>query len=198
MLSNFLKLSVRRLRQNRFFSILQIGGLALGIAAALLLWTYISSELSFNHHNEKLSQLHRILVLDKDGVASDYTPPALAPWLKKEFPEVLAFARTNSNGAGVVSCFGTSLNTDKPRNSFREEETLAYADGNVFRLFTFAPKSGKLNIDQAQEVAISESYAKKYFSDDDPLGMTLKLDNQFGGLPYTIVGVYKDMPANSF
>ena len=197
MLSNFLKLSVRRLRQNRFFSILQIGGLALGIAAALLLWTYISSELSFNHHNEKLSQLHRILVLDKDGVASDYTPPALAPWLKKEFPEVLAFARTNSNGAGVVSCFGTSLNTDKPRNSFREEETLAYADGNVFRLFTFAPKSGKLNIDQAQEVAISESYAKKYFGDDDPLGMTLKLDNQFGGLPYTIVGVYKDMPANS-
>jgi putative ABC transport system permease protein len=197
MLSNFLKLSIRRLRQNRFFSILQIGGLALGIAAALLLWTYISSELTFNQYHDKVAQLYRVIVLDNKGEATDYTPPALAPWLKREFPEVKEYARTNSNGAGVVSCFGTSLNTDKPRNAFREEASLAYADGGLFRLFSFEPKAGKLDIDRAQEVAISAAYAQKYFGNDDPLGMTLKLDNQFGGLPYTIVGVFEDMPSTS-
>ena len=197
MFSTFFKLSLRRLRQNPLFSLLQIGGLALGIATALLLWTYISAELSFNRYHQKTDQLYRILIEDKDGTVSDYTPPALAPWLKKEFPEIQNFARTNSNSEGVVSSFGTSLNEDKPRHAFREVNTIAYADGDVFRLFSFESKRGKINIDQAQEVAISESYAKKYFGNDDPLGMTLKLNNQFGALPYTITGVFKDMPETS-
>lgn len=197
MLSNYFKLSLRRLRKNAFFSVLQVSGLALGIAAALLLWTYISTEWSFNRYHEKADQLYRVLVMDKDGVVSDYTPPAMAPWLKREFPEVKAFARTNGNAEGVVSSFGTSLNVSKPRNAFREATSLAYADGDIFRLFSFKPKAGKLNIDQAQEVAISESYAKKYFDNNDPLGMVIQLDNQFGGLPYTVVGVFKDMPAIS-
>lgn len=197
MLSNYFKLSVRRLCKNAFFSVLQVGGLALGIAAALLLWSYISTEWSFNRYHEKADQLYRVLVMDKDGVLSDYTPPAMAPWLKREFPEVKAFARTNGNGEGVVSSFGASLKASKPRNTFREATSLAYADGDVFRLFSFEPKAGKLNIDRAQEVAISESYAKKYFDNDDPLGKVIQLDNQFGGLPYTVVGVFKDMPAVS-
>ena len=197
MFSTLFKLSLRRFRQNPLFSLLQIGGLALGIATALLLWTYISAELSFNRYHPKTDQLYRILIEDNDGTISDYTPPALGPWLKKEFPEIQNFARTNSNSEGVVSSFGTNLNEAKPRNAFREVSTIAYADGDLFRLFSFESRSGKINIDKAQEVAISESYAKKYFGEDDPLGMTLKLNNQFGALPYTITGVYADMPETS-
>lgn len=191
MLHHHLTLAVRRIWRNRAFSTLHVGGLALGITAALLLFTYIASEWRFNRFHRQLPHLYRIL-LEDNGEASAYTPPALAPWLKQQFGEVAAFARTNDNGEGSVSYRSNGLT----QQAFREQ-ALAYADGSFFRMFTCPAKLGSPTVDASQQVAISATYAKKYFGDESPLGKTLLLDNQFGALPYTVTGVFEDLPAES-
>lgn len=191
MLINHLALAFRNLRKNRTFSLLHIGGLALGITASLLLWTYVASEWRFNRHHHNLPNLYRVLVIDREGKTTDYTPPALAPWLKNQFPEVVAFARTNSNGEGSVTYAGAG-----ERQVFREE-VMAYADGDFFRLFTHPAVAGTPGLDGSQQVVLSATYAKKYFGDESPVGKTLTLNNQFGSLPYTVTGVFEDMPEES-
>ncbi len=180
MLANHLSLAWRNLRKNRTFSLLHIGGLALGITASLLLWTYVASEWRFNRFHRNLPNLYRVLVLDRDGTTTDYTPPALAPWLKNQFPEVVAFTRTNNNGEGSVTYAGAG-----ERRVFREE-MMAYADGSLFSMFTHAGVDGTPGLDGSQQVVLSATYAKKYFGDESPVGKTLTLNNQFGSLPVTV------------
>ncbi|MEZ4967361.1 MAG: ABC transporter permease [Saprospiraceae bacterium] len=188
MLATYLKLSFRHLLRNRTFSLFHVAGLALGITASLLLWTYIASEWRFNRFHTKLPDLYRVLVLGSDGQATDYTPPALGPWLKSRFPELRSYVRTNGNGSGTVTCEEGSV-----RKVFRED-AMAYADADFFRMFSHPAVAGTPMLDVPQQVAISESYARKYFGDTPPVGKTLVLDNQFGSTPYTVTGVFRDMP----
>lgn len=191
MLYHHLTLALRRVARNRAFSLLHVGGLTVGIATALLLFAYTASEWRYNRFHQKLPRLYRVLLEDQ-GQRSEYTPPALAPWLKREFGEVANFLRTNSNGEGSVSYRNQGI----VQKSFREQN-LAYADGSIFSMFTCPAAAGSPTLDLAQQVAISASYAQKYFGSEPALGKTLLLDNQFGALPYTVTGVFKDLPAAS-
>mgnify|MGYP001345723069 CR=1 FL=1 len=191
MLLNYIKIATRNLFRNKTFSLLHIGGLALSITASLLLCTYVASEWRYNRYHKNLPDLYRVLSLDRSGEISDYTPPALCTWLKSQFPEVKAFVRTNTNGEGSVTYVGAD-----GRRVFRETG-LAYADAGFFSIFTHPAVMGDPNLDGPQRVALSETYARKYFGTESPLGKTLILDNQFGQMPYTVTGVFQDMPEAS-
>ena len=196
MLVNYLKIAVRNLLKNKVFSGINIAGLALGIAAFILILEYISFERSVNQFHTNLPTLYRVLMQDnKSGLNSEFVPPGIGPLLKQQFGEVARYCRTTGGSTqGVVT-------TSNPvtGKSFRESGDVAtMIEGTFFDLFSFPVTAGSgASLKQPYTVAMAESYARKYFGDKPALGQTLILNNQFGKMAYTVTAVYPDFPENS-
>ncbi|WP_332871498.1 ABC transporter permease [Spirosoma rhododendri] len=182
------------MRKNRVFSFINIAGLALGMAAFVLILEYVAYERSYNQFHKNLPTLYRLLTQNQAGdVWSDMSPP-IGPIAKEKFPEVRSFCRIAEHSANGIVSFpgGRSL------QSFREDK-LAYADASFFSLFTFPLVSGTAAsaLSQPNTVALSQSRARMYFGNRNPIGQVLTLNNQFGKTLYTVTAVYADMPPNS-
>ncbi|GAB3264043.1 ABC transporter permease [Larkinella harenae] len=197
MLHNYFKIAFRNLLKNKLFSGVNMAGLALGIAAFLLILEYISFEKSVNGFHHNLPTLYRMVWQNKTGDAWADMPPAVATLMKREFPEVTDFCRIVDNSiSGIVSV--TDPNNPQNPKAFRETN-IALADASFFKLFTFPLLQGNAAtaLIRPNTVALSESYARKYFGGTQAIGKVLTLNNQFGQTPYTITAVYVDMPQNS-
>ncbi|GAB2586700.1 ABC transporter permease [Spirosoma areae] len=197
MLVNYLKIALRNLRKNRVFSFINIAGLALGIAAFVLILEYVAYERSVNTFHKNLPTLYRMLTQTREGEIWINMAPAVAPLAKQQFPEVRAFCRVAESSAnGIVSI--ASRKDGRSPQSFREDK-LGYADASFFTLFTFPLVQGTAStaLMQPNTVALSASQARKYFGDAKPIGRTITLNNQFGKTLYTVTAVYADIPKNS-
>ncbi|GAB3641524.1 ABC transporter permease [Spirosoma arcticum] len=194
MYKSYLKIAWRNLRKSRVFSIINIAGLAVGIAAFLLILEYVSFERSYNQFHQKLPNLYRLLTTTKEGQSSELTAPGVGPLVKAEFGEVANYCRVASGiGQGIV----TTANGAVTLRSFREEGVLL-ADGSFFDLFSFPVLTGQVSrLTQPNTVAMSATAARNYFDAKPAVGQVLTLNNQFGKTPYTVVAVYADMPPNS-
>jgi putative ABC transport system permease protein len=135
MLQSYLKIAFRNLRKNRVFSLVNIAGLGLGIAAFLLILEYVSYERSVNTFHKNLPTLYRMMGQDRDGNFYTQMAPAVAPLIKKEFPEVRDFCRVGEQSANGVVTLSTGKD-NRLSQTFREDK-VAYADGSFFTLFTF-------------------------------------------------------------
>jgi putative ABC transport system permease protein len=198
MILNYLKITLRNLRKNRVFSLINSAGLALGIAAFVLILEYVAYERSVNSFHTNLPTLYRMLSQTKSGDIWVDMAPAVAPLAKQQFPEVKNFCRIAENSAnGIVSVVSGDQDSQDPK-SFRESK-LGYADASFFTLFTFPLVQGTAAsaLTQPNTVALSESQARKYFGIAKVLGRTLTLNNQFGKTLYTVTAVYADIPQNS-
>jgi putative ABC transport system permease protein len=192
MLGNFIKLGFRNITRNKVYATINIVGLAMGISAFLLLMQYISLEKSVNRFHDNLANKYRLLNEATDGATWGEVEPGWASQAQQRIPEINTFCRFEDGVAeGIVA-----VKSDGDR-SYREA-AIGYAEGNFFSFFNFPLLSG-----QAQALArpnttfISEAAATKYFGKKDPVGQVLTLYNQFGAVPYTVEGVYKNMGDNS-
>jgi putative ABC transport system permease protein len=191
MFYNYLKIAYRTLIGQRVYSIINIAGLALGLTAFVLILQYVSLEYSVNKFHQKLPVMQQVLCQDPKGESWLQVEPGWpAKWVEN-FPEVRAFCRfADGIGEGIVK-------NDANNTSFREEK-VGYADGNFFTLFTFPLLQGEATaLEKPNVVFISASMALKYFGQDNALGKTLMLYNQFGNQRYTVEGVFEDMGDNS-
>ena len=131
MLKNYLKSAWRNLWKNRTFSAINIFGLSVGIAAFLLIVNYLHFEYSFDDAHEQKDRIYRMpmVVSEKDGKEQTFafTYPAVAPALKKDFPEIAEVARFRRQG-GIVT-YG--------EQKIIEGGTLYYADRALFNIFSF-------------------------------------------------------------
>ncbi|MFN8353335.1 MAG: FtsX-like permease family protein [Spirosomataceae bacterium] len=191
MLRNYFKIALRSLLKNKVYSIINIAGLAMGITAFLLILEFISLEKGVNQFHANLPNMYRVLCQNTEGKTWGQSEPGWAPIAKERFPEVKDYCRIiEGSASGIVK-------NDVSNTSFREQN-IGYAEGNFFNFFSFPLKSGEAKAFAKADVAfISESYAKKYFKEENPVGKTLSLHNQFGNHPYIIGGVYADMGENS-
>lgn len=191
MVTNYLRTAWRMLIKNKGFSAVNIGGLAIGLTACIVILQYVSFESSFDRFHSKAERIYRVTKKNfAEGTMNDHsamTFTATAPELKSAFPEI-ASATTASEiyGSGVVSFGDVKFN----------EEKILYADSAFLTIFDFPVVRGNIERDfnQPNAVLISESASRKYFNNADPIGKTLKLndDNLL-----SVVGVIKDVPANS-
>ncbi|ADB40608.1 ABC transporter permease [Spirosoma linguale] len=197
MFLNYLKIALRTLRKNRAFSLINMAGLALGIATFAFILEYVAYERSVNTFHKNLPTLYRMLTQTKEGDIWSDMAPAVGPLAKREFPEVTDFCRIGDHSANGIVSFADGKPGQAPQ-SFRESR-LAYADANFFTLFTFPVVRGDAAaaLVQPNTVALSASQARKYFGAKQPLGQQLVLNNQFGKTRYTVTAVYADMPQNS-
>ena len=194
MYKSYLKIALRNLRNNRVFSAINIVGLAVGIAAFLLILEYVSFEQSVNGFHQNLPNLYRLLNATKEGQSSEFVAPGIGPLAKAEFGEITSYCRVASGvGQGIVTTASGAVTL----RSFREESVLL-ADGSFFGLFSFPVTAGQVSqLTQPNTMAVSVTAARKYFGTEPAVGQVLTLSNQFGKTPYTVVAIYADIPANS-
>ncbi|MHA4810990.1 ABC transporter permease [Flavitalea flava] len=197
MLKNNLKIAWRILWKNKTFSFINIGGLAIGIASSLLLLSYTAFQLSFDNFHDKKENLYRVDLTHFQNSklifqsAENYA--GLGPALNKEFPEVIGQARLYNMGY-KNNCVFTYNNT-----FFREQKFL-YADPSFLTLFTFPFIEGdpKTALTQPYTAVISESFAKKFFGEQNGMGKFIRMtDDDRNSELCQITGIFKDIPQNS-
>ncbi len=184
-------ITFRVISRDRLYSVLNILGLALGIAAFIFIFQYVRFEKSFDQFHKNNPDLYRInyqYFLAGELQRSVATvPPAIAPLIKASMPEVNSFVRFADAGDGVIEVNG---------NKFLERNIL-FADPDFFKMFSFPLVSGDINscLRGIRKMVLTETMARKYFKNEDPLGQFVTVDGAEDR--YTITGVVKDPPANS-
>lgn len=187
MLRNFFKTAVRTILRNKAYAIINFVGLTSGVALALLIMTYVRSELSYDRFHEKADRLYRIKYTAPNGLELASSPPPIAPAMKDFFPEV--------EMAGRV--YGRNVSVKKPDQDNAFEQTgVFFTDSTIMNMFSFSLVKGSLKKALQEEftVIINEEMAAKYFGTGNPIGETLL----FGGRhSFKVVAVVKDFPENS-
>ena len=190
MIRNYLKSFLRFLRRHTAYSINNILGLSIGLAAAVLIYLWILDELSFDKHHDNYDNICRIVTTMKNsdgGMRTTVTAAPLASKLEESFPEIIETARFKPSLSEMLVSHG--------ENIFYEKE-IAFVDKEFFRIFThpFIFGSDHDPFPDKHSAVISEQVAQKYFGSENPIGKTITLDNQ---TIITVSGVIEDVPANS-
>ncbi|MCP4663056.1 MAG: FtsX-like permease family protein [bacterium] len=198
MFKNYLKIAVRNLLKHKAYSLINIMGLAIGMACCVLILLFVRDELNFDRFHENAERLHRVnmdLRFPEQPIKyTAVTPTPLAPALVAEFPEVTAATR-------LLAYFEAAL-PGKAAVSHEESQFndhFFWADSSFFKVFSLPLLRG--NPDRAladpYTVVITEEMAHKYFGDEDPMGKLLKIDTGFSAEGYVITGVMGNVPRNS-
>ncbi len=192
MLRTYLKLSFRNLLKNKLFSFINITGLAIGIAIALLLFLYISNETEFDKHQSNTNQIYRLICNASTNNTNESwgcSPNIAGPTFKEEIPDIKQQVRL------VRHNFGDPANVKFDDKKFFENN-LYWVDQSITDIFDFKFLKGNKNnaLNKPNKAMISESVAKKYFGTKDPIGQTITVDNQ---ILCEVSAVYQDLPNNS-
>lgn len=187
MIKNYFKIAFRTLSKNKSYSAINITGLAVSLAAAVLLLLWVWDELSYDRMHSKADRTYVMTAaLGSDSEDVWYsTPSSIATFGKNEIPAIEAAARVNDGGTELIEYQGK-----------RFQESVQNVDPDFFRIFDFPFIAGdsKLPFPNLHSVVISESIAKKYFGDTDPIGKMLQINKADN---FQVSGIIQDMPGNS-
>jgi putative ABC transport system permease protein len=184
MLANYLRTAWRNLKKHKVFSLINIAGLAVGMACCILIFLWVQDELGFDRFHPNHERLYRT-VLRQEGAWITSSGWALAPTLKREFPEI----RNATRFAGRNVLFGF-----EDRSLYRR---VAFVDPDFLEMFGFPLRKGNPRSALAlnESAVISEATAAAMFANSDPMGKILKINN--GQFQVTVTGIVEDPPANS-
>ncbi|MGN6355159.1 MAG: ABC transporter permease [Parafilimonas sp.] len=194
MLKNLVLVALRNLKRDKWYSLLNILGLAIGISFSLLLIFYIIDELSYDRYNEKADRIYRVNAYvkeaDKDTMRWAITPFPMAEALSKDYPEVEEAVRFFGAGGG-----GDIMYKNGDQRLY--ENKVFFADSNVFKVFThkFMEGSPQTALVAPNSMVLTQSVAEKFFGKNKSyVGKTLENVN---GDVYKVTAVIKDVPKNS-
>ncbi|MCK4932574.1 MAG: ABC transporter permease [Candidatus Aminicenantes bacterium] len=195
MFNNYLKIALRNIFKHKGYSLINIVGLAIGMACCLLILLYIQDELSYDRYHENADRIYRVIEevrLEGVGEESSSMPFPTGDTLPLEYPDAVeASVRFFNFQLPTMSVqYGTS--DEKLFN----EPRFFFADSAVFQVFSFEMIEGdpKKALEEPNTIVITEAMAEKYFEDEDPMGKTLRWQN---GVNLRVTGVIKDVPPNS-
>ncbi|HEX5045818.1 MAG TPA: FtsX-like permease family protein [Gammaproteobacteria bacterium] len=190
-MKTYLKVALRNLGREKMYALLNVAGLALGIACCLTLGLYLFGELTYDLHHVNRDRIYRIAnrFTFGDGRSTDFaiTSPALGPMLAEEYPDYIAsFVRFRKSQSAVL----------------RHEGEVAYwddmyvADASVFEVFTHKILWGDRStaLTEPNTIAISRRVARRYFGDQNPVGESLAND---AGIQMQVVLVFDDLPEST-
>jgi len=193
MIKNLLLIAIRNFKKDKWFSLLNVLGLTIGITFSLFLIFYITDELSYDRYHKKADRIYRIVsyIQEKDKNTNwTMTQLPLAHTLKKDYPEVEESVRFLYRERTLFK------NGDKPGDNGFYETKVYYADSNVFNIFTynFVEGNAASALNEPNSIVISKSLAEKYFGKNvQVVGKTLKSVYDV----YKVTAVIEDVPKNS-
>jgi putative ABC transport system permease protein len=191
MLKNYFNIALRNLLKHKFYSLLNIIGLSIGLACFMLISLFVKDELSYDSHLEGADRIYRVdfaaTLNGSDHISAAVgAPTALA--LKTDYPEVEDAVRFRNSGNWFVK--------RKEQTETFKEEHVAMADSNFFKFFSldliYGDKETALN--RPNTLVMDLTTSKKIFGDINPVGEVLVLDNEDD---YEVTGVYADIPQNT-
>jgi len=193
MLKNYLKIALRTVRHNKASAFINVLGLAVGLACCLLIVLFVQHERSYDHFHTRADRIYRV-EMDVKGTQQtarwNVVPVPAAPLLKHQFPDIEQIVRIGYEDEPLIQ---------QGENRFYEDfyyET----EPAFFDIFDFTLLQGNASaLARPNTIVLSESIARKYFGDDDPMGATLTKVDKWSQetTEYEVVGVLADPPVNS-
>ena len=188
MLKNYFKIATRNILRYKVYSFIHIFGLAVGMACCLLITLWLMDELSYDKFHEEAGNIYQAMVHLEKNTSQQWAriPYPFAPEVKEKIPEVIETMRLEGMGRILLS----------NQNSKFYESNMVVVDPSFFKLFSFQLLRGSpaTALTDPFSVVISETMAKKYFPDQDPMGQVLRMNNQNDLI---ITGILKDVEENS-
>ncbi|PUV22207.1 ABC transporter permease [Sphingobacterium athyrii] len=183
MIKTYIKIAWRNLLKNKAFSAINILGLAIGMAGALLIALWLQNMLGMDRFHEKSDRLYIISnrdIYQGELQAWTNTPKIMGPTLKNDFPEIESFTRIEQDDKFLTSYGDKNL-----------VSSASFVDPGFFNMFSYPLlKGNKTNLLQdANSVVITEQYAKALFGDNDPIGKTIKIESKY---LVTVQAIVKD------
>lgn len=194
-IQNYWNSTIKNLTKKKGFSAITILGLAIGMAAALLILTYVAFEFSFDNMHSKRDRIFRVesRFYENGELTDDWgsSSAGYAPAMKQNISGIEDYTRVGSQYyPEQVVKYGELL---------YRENGITYVDGNFFRFFDYELLKGDPDhcLDAPNQVVITERIANKYFKGADPIGKILIFRSNVGETACEVTGVMKEMPANS-
>jgi len=190
MLKNYFKIAWRNLKRNRAYAAINITGLSLGIACAILIFTLVSYHLSFDNFHKNKDRIYRI-VTEIHNEQLGHTP-GVPPPFTKAFRNDYAFAEKTARVIGYSSIISIPAENKK----FREDNGFAFAEPDFFSIFNFPLTEGdiKTALNQPNTAIVTQKIAKKYFGTEHAMGKVMRFNNK---IDFKITGILKDLPLNT-
>ena len=188
MLKNYIKIALRNLLRNKGFSVINISGLAIGMASAILILLWVQNEISYDRFHEKNSRLYEVWgnsIYDGALQTGLPTPQLMGPALKKDYPEIESAARISWDQS-ILFGYG-----DK-----HIKATGTWADPSFLTMFSFPLLKGNAStaLNDPYSLVITEKMSRKLFGEEDPIGKVVRFDNSEN---FKITGLLKDLPNNT-
>ncbi|UII33128.1 ABC transporter permease [Fulvivirga ulvae] len=198
MFKNYIKVGVRNILRQKAFSVINIAGLAIGIACCLLILLYVNDELSYDRYNKNFDRIYRILHTYRNAENPGSLPPPspedfqvwgsapVGPALQAEFPEIEGYFRFTSPSQ-LLFQYGSKR---------FQEDNMVFADSSAFQVFSWNLISGnpKTALKEPNSIVLTLSTAMKYFGYEDPMGKTINIDQTE---TFIVTGVMEDVPSNT-
>ena len=190
MIKNYFIIAVRNLFRNQTFALINILGLAIGMAASILILIYVEYELNYDRFHNESEQIYRVAVdgrMSGDFFSAAVSPAPLAPELKRSYPEV-------ENAVRLRNISQEALLSAGDKRIY--ESNLMMADSAFFEIFTFEPVYGDLltALDAPLSIILTETLAHKLFDQENPVGQVLKFNNE---TTLKVSAVIADVPGNT-
>jgi putative ABC transport system permease protein len=190
MIKNYFKTAWRNLLKNKFYTLINIAGLTAGLAVGILILLWVQDELSFDRFHKNTAHIYRLENMVGTGASKQIWQSTAAPigvLGKKELPEIKEFARLSYNSQYALF---------KYKDKVFNEGNTGYTDPSLFSVFDFNLIKGNNEkpFTDNNSIVLTETTAKKYFGDEEPLGKVISADDKIN---FTVTGVVKDFPKNS-
>jgi len=192
MIKNYFKIALRNIQRNKVYSVINIAGLSLGLAAAMLIILYVKDEVSYDRFQKNLDNIYRVVStssrpgdneLHKDGVTGYFQGPKFTA----NVPGIQSFVRVQSSSVDIQK--GTDVNS----------HDVLKVDSSFFSVFSFPLLSGnpKECLSNPHSIVLSEDEAKKQFGTTEAIGKVIMLKSDSTFVPYSVTAVAKRSPQNS-
>ncbi|HTD98249.1 MAG TPA: ABC transporter permease [Mucilaginibacter sp.] len=194
MFKNYIKITWRNLTRNKVSSIINISGLAIGLACVMLIGMYVKDELSYDRFFSDANRTYRVNTHERmgnDEFVAGHTPPPVGAALLNNFPEVESYTRIYKPGNEIVHFVNNG------QKGSLTEKSLLSVDSNFLQFFSYPLVEGNRAtcLNGPNSVVLTQKAAKKYFGDVSPIGKNLVLDEY--SAPFTVTAVLKDLPSQS-
>ena len=187
MFKNYFKTAFRNLERNKVYSFINIFGLSIGLACAMLIMLYVKDEISFDRFHKNVTHIYRIAKKTKQNYNGS-TGVLQGPRFTQNVPGIRSFVRVQGGAEDIKN--GTEV---------QEQNGVLHVDSNFFSVFNFPLLSGNPQtcLTEPHSIVLSEDAAKKYFSTTDAVGKVLMVKEDTSFVPYKVTAVAKRCPQNS-
>lgn len=190
MFRSIIKMSLRALKRQKAYVVINVLGLSIGIVCSLLIFIFILNETSYDNYHEHRDHIHKVILEGRIGgqdIKAHSTASPIGPAMVDDFPEVEAFLRMNEWPETIV----------KKEDQFFSEHFFVEADSTFFEFFSIPLLRGTKEkvLNEPHTVVLSESAAQRIFGREDPIDRMLKVGT--GETLYRVTGIMQDIPENT-